>query len=164
MGSIQIRKDNENRVAQPNYPAFDWEPSRLMRSFFGWDPFREMAPLAVNQERFTFTPAFEVKETPEGYLFKADVPGVKEADLEVTLKGDRLTVSGKREQEKEQKSETYYTFERTYGSFTRSFTLPTGVDGDRVHADLREGVLTLLVPKRPEAQARKINIKTEGQR
>ena len=103
---------------------------------------------------------FEVKETKEGYLFKADVPGIKDNDLTINLSGNRLTVSGKREEEKKQETETYFSFERSYGSFTRSFTLPEGIDGDKVHANLKDGVLSILVPKKPEAQPKKVAIKT----
>jgi HSP20 family protein len=74
-----------------------------------------------------FVPDFEVKETKEGFVFKADVPGIKEKDLEITMTGNRLTISGKREAEMEERSDTYYACERSYGSFTRAFTLaPAG--------------------------------------
>jgi HSP20 family protein len=131
------------------------------RDLLRWDPFREMAPSLPSfaVEMSAFSPAFEVKETKEGYTFKADVPGVAEKDLEITRTGNRLTVGGKRESEKEEKNETCYTCERTSGSFTRSFTLPDGIDGDLIRADLKDGVLTLLVPKKPEAQPQKIAVK-----
>ena len=128
-----------------------------MRGLLGWDPFREMAAW---RGEMSFTPAFEVKETKDGYVFRADVPGIKEEDLEVHLTGQRLTISGKREEEKKQESETYYTYERSYGSFTRTFTLPEGCDGAKAHAELKEGVLTLLVPKTLEAQPKRIDVKT----
>lgn len=131
-----------------------------MRSLLRGDPFREMAPL-FQDEPATFMPAFEVKESKEGYLFKADVPGIKADDLDITANGSRLTVSGHRELEKEDKQETYYAFERSYGSFSRSFTLPDGCDLEQVKADLRDGVLTLLVPRRPEVQPRKISLRPD---
>lgn len=111
-----------------------------------------------------FYPSFEVKETEKAYVFKADVPGVKEGDLEVTVTGNRLTVSGKRESEKEEKTDTYYTCERSYGSFSRSFTLPEGTDVGAVTADLKDGVLTVALPKRPEVQPKKIPIGAEAPR
>ena len=160
--SITVRKENQNRpLAAAPAPAQDWEPMRMMRSLFGWDPFREMAPF-WNEERATFAPAFEIKETKDAYVFKADMPGVKEQDLEVSLTGNRLAISGKREGEKEDKGERYYTYERSYGSFTRSFTLPDGVDGEKIAAHLDGGVLTLSVPKKPEVQAKKIDVKGTG--
>jgi len=150
MTNITVRKDH------PAVPTTDpWE--RLMRNFFGWDPFREMQPYAAVDR--AFAPAFEIKETKEGYLFRADMPGVKEGDVECMITGNRLTIKGKREDERKQENETYYCYERSYGSFTRAFTLPDGVDAARVHAELKDGVLTLLVPKMPEAQPKKIDVK-----
>jgi HSP20 family protein len=124
-----------------------------------WDPFREMAPYWATSDVAAFQPAFEVKETKEAYVFKADLPGVKEQDLDITRTGNRLTVSGKREAEKEDKTDTYYAYERSYGSFARTFTLPDGIDADHVRADLQDGVLSLVVPKTPEAQPKKISLK-----
>src|SRR5206468_2533929 len=99
-------------------------------------------------------------ETKDAYVFRADLPGVKDSDLEISLTGNRLTVSGRREQERQEQGETFYASERSYGSFTRSFTLPEGIDGDNVSADLKSGVLTLSVPKKPEVQPRKVTINT----
>jgi HSP20 family protein len=129
----------------------------------GRDPFREMVPF-FPEERMALTPAFEVKETKDGYYFKADVPGVKESDLEVSLTGTRLTISGKRDAEKEDKGDAFYTYERSYGSFTRIFTLPEGIDTTAMHATLKEGVLSIVVPKKPESQPKKIPISTEGKK
>src|SRR4029078_1223891 len=109
------------------------EPFRLMREMLGWDPFREIAPL-VNANAAGFSAAFEIKETKDSFVFKADLPGVQDKDLEVTLTGNRLNVAGKRESEKEQKEDTFYTFERTYGSFNRTFTLPDQIDGAHIKA------------------------------
>jgi HSP20 family protein len=108
-------------------------------------------------------PAFDVKETKEAYLFKADVPGIQDKDLEVTITGNRLTVGGKRDEEKEERSDRYYTYERNYGSFSRSFTLPDGADTDKLRASLDSGVLTVTVPKKPEVQPKKVAVKSEGQ-
>ena len=135
----------------------------MMRDLLGWDPFQEMTPF-VPQASPGFIPSFEVKETKEGYSFRADVPGVKESDLEVTVTGNRLTVSGKREAEKEEKTDTYYTCERSYGEFTRSFTLPDGVDLNSVNAELHQGVLTLMIKKTPEAQPKKIAVQSAAKK
>jgi HSP20 family protein len=119
-----------------------------------------MAPFWPEEQPARFAPDFEVKDTKEGYVFKADVPGVKEKDLEITMTGNRLTITGKREAEMEEKRNIYYACERSYGSFTRSFTLPEGTDGgDRIRAELNEGVLTLLLPKKPELQPKRIELK-----
>ena len=158
MANIMIRKENMGtQAARP-----EWDAGRWAREFLRWDPFREMLPAAFEYEGASFAPAFEIKETKEGYQFKADVPGVAEKDLEITRTGNRLTIAGKRESEREEKGETYYACERSYGHFARTFTLPEGIDGDHVHADLKEGVLTLLVPKMPEAQPKRVQIRAKG--
>jgi HSP20 family protein len=141
------------------------EPMRFVRDFMRWDPFREMSPaswLAPSWNEPTFSPAFDVRETKESFLFKADLPGVKDKDVEVKLTGNRLTITGKRESEHEDKTDTYYAYERTYGSFTRAFTLPDGIDHEHVQASLDAGVLTVAVPKKAAAQGKTIAIKPEA--
>ena len=131
------------------------EPFRLMRDFMRWDPLRDYelgAPIAA------FMPSFDVKETPDAYQFKADLPGIIEADLEISLEGTRLTVAGKREEEPMKDGERIHLAERSHGSFSRTFTLPEDVEGEKVVAEFRNGVLTLMVPKRPEVRPRKINV------
>ena len=157
MANITVR-DNKGGTLSTRMP--DWDPLRAARELLRWDPFREMAPYAPAMENIAaFSPAFEVKETKEGFTFKADVPGVKEADIDITRTGNRLTVSGKREADREESSDTYYAYERSYGTFTRAFTLPDGIDGDHIHAELKDGVLTLVVPKLPAVLPKKINLK-----
>jgi HSP20 family protein len=134
-----------------------WDPFRVMRDVLRWDPFRDAAPV-FGGDSPSFRPRFDVKETKEGYLFRADLPGVDEKNLDISLTGNLLTISGHREEEKRDESETYYASERTYGSFSRAFTLPEGTDGDHVSADLKNGVLVLTIPKKPEVQPKKINI------
>lgn len=160
MANIAVKKEND---ARPAPVATSWDPFRMMREMMGWDPFREMVPFSP-QAQGGFIPSFEIKETKDGYLFKADVPGVKENDLDITVTGNRLTVSGKREAEKQEQTDTYYTYERSYGSFTRSFTLPEGADTSAVNADLKDGVLTLSVKKTPEAQPKKIEVQTAAKK
>jgi HSP20 family protein len=163
MTNITIRKQNGDK---PSLPATEqtWDPWRAMRTLLAWDPFREMAAFApIEEHGYALAPAFDVKETKDAYYFKADVPGIAEKDLEVTMTGNRLTVSGKREAEKEEKSERYYTYERNYGSFSRSFTLPEGIAVDQLRASLENGVLSITIPKKPEVQPRRIAVKTEGQ-
>jgi HSP20 family protein len=135
---------------------------RIVRELMGWDPFAEMLPVAG--ETLAFTPRFEVKETKDAYVFKADLPGIDEKDLDITLTGNRLTVSGKREAEAKEESDRYYAFERSYGSFTRSFTLPEGADAEHADADLKNGVLVVSISKKPEHQPRKISLKAIGEK
>lgn len=147
-----VKRNNKNSDVAPRESDV-WDPFRLMREMAAWDPFRESFSV-----RGAYAPAFEVKETADSYVFQADLPGVKEGDLEISLTGNRLTIAGKREEEKTQGTDRYYAYERSYGTFSRSFTLPDGVDGDHVSADLKEGVLTLVVAKRPEVQPRRIEL------
>jgi HSP20 family protein len=146
------------RRAEPIPAPREYDPFKMMRELIRWDPYSEMVP-SFASEPTMFQPAFEVKETKEGFLFKADLPGVKESDVEISLTGNRLTIGGKRETEKTEKTDTFYAFERAYGSFSRSFTLPEGADLEHVKAELREGVLTVQLTKLPEAQTKKIALR-----
>jgi HSP20 family protein len=156
---ILVQKDNGNKPAAPSGRlARDWDPFRGMRDLLRWDPFTDLAPAWSRFESAAFAPSFEVKETKDAFSFTADMPGVAEKDLQVQLVENRLNVSGKRESEKSEQGDTFYMTERTYGSFSRSFTLPSGIDADKVKAELKNGVLSITVPKRPEAQPKKINV------
>jgi HSP20 family protein len=139
-----------------------WDPMRAMRDLLRWDPFREMAPAFPAVELGSFNPNFDVTENSDAFLFKADLPGVKQEEIEITTTGNRLQISGKRDTEHETKNDTVYTYERQYGSFTRSFTLPDSADVDHAKSELKDGVLTLSVPKKPGAQAKKIAISSSG--
>jgi HSP20 family protein len=153
MSDITVqKKDRPELVARR-----EWDPFRVMRDMLRWDPFREMAPL-TSGEAASFSPAFEVKETKDGFVFKADVPGLKEQDLEVSVTGNRLTIGGRREAETEEKNATYYAYERSYGQFSRSFTLPDQTDVEHVKAELRNGELTVVVPKAPAAVAKRVPV------
>lgn len=154
MANLTLRRNQEQNLPTRGQQGFD--PFRLMDNLLRWDPFQEMAPTARQGDYFL--PAFEVKETKDSYVFKADLPGVKEGDIDISVTGTQLTISGKREQEREEDVHNYYAFERSYGAFTRTFTLPQAADVENVRADLKDGVLTLLVPKRPESQPRKISL------
>ena len=138
------------------------DPLRAMRDLFNWDPFSEMTPYAAGEEAQTYLPKFEVKETQDGYLFKADLPGVKEEDVDISLTGNRLTIGGQRSLEACDENDRFYSCEIAYGNFNRSFTLPEGIDGDHMRAELKNGELRVTVPKKPEAQPRKISLKPGG--
>ena len=155
MADVSVQKRNQGEA--PTLARREWDPFRVMRDMLRWDPFREMAP-ALSAEVPGYSPAFEVKETKESFVFKVDVPGIKEQDIEVNVAGNRLTISGKREAEKEDKGDTFYTYERSYGSFTRTFTLPDQTDGEHVKAELKNGELTVVVPKTPTAVAKRIPV------
>lgn len=161
MADIEVKKGSGGNIQQAPLGSRlkAWEPMRRFRELMDWDPFLEMAPLWREEPNaLGFVPDFEVKETKDQYLFKADVPGVKEQDLDISLTGSRITITGKREEEKEETTDAYYACERSYGSFSRSFTLPEGADLEHVQAELRSGVLTVAVPKRPEIQSKKVAV------
>ena len=163
MANIDVRRDNGNKPAGIAKLESTFDPLRMMREMLSLDPFREMMPYLPSIPA-GFAPGFEIKESKDGYLFKADLPGVKDSDIEVTVTGNRLTISGKREAEKEEKSDTYYACERSYGEFTRAFTLPEGVEMNSVRADLKDGVLSVSVHKAAEAQAKKIPVQTTAKK
>ncbi|HET6983379.1 MAG TPA: Hsp20/alpha crystallin family protein [Myxococcaceae bacterium] len=136
-------------------------PLRTLRELLSWDPFQEMAPL-LPPEIQRGIPPFEVRETKDRFVFMADVPGIEAKDIEILLTGNRLTVTGIRVEKVEKGEEgEYYARERTYGRFTRSFTLPEGADLTAVQANLSAGVLTIVFPKVPAVQPKKIPVTVE---
>jgi HSP20 family protein len=136
-----------------------WDPFQMMRQLMRGDPLGGMlgGGMMGGGERM-FAPDIEVKETKDAFVFKADLPGVKEDDISIDVTGNRLSISGKRETEKEEGDERYHTYERSYGTFNRSFVLPEGVDLENIDASLKDGVLRLVVPKKPEVQPRRISL------
>lgn len=109
-------------------------------------------------ESARWAPRADIAETDEAYLIRVDVPGISKDDLEIELKEDTLTVSGERRQEREERGKSYHRVERSRGRFYRAFKLPQASPTDDVEARLKNGVLTLAVPKREEARARRIEI------
>ncbi|SDF99767.1 heat shock protein Hsp20 [Limimonas halophila] len=107
---------------------------------------------------------FEVSEADDAYKITAEVPGLTEKDVDVEVSGDFLTVKGEKSHEQERTEETHYVRERSYGSFRRSFRLPEDVDRDNIEATVDKGVLTLKLPKTPEAQrqVKKVTVKQGG--
>jgi HSP20 family protein len=150
----------EPRLLQSN-PGTALEPFGVLRSLLRWDPFRDLDYSLEAQG--AFTPSFDIQETPEAYVFEADLPGIAQEDLDLNLAGNRLTVTGRRESATRKEGRSYFMNERSFGTFSRSFNLPDGVDGSRVKADLKQGVLTLTLPKAPEVQTRKIAVTASAQ-
>ena len=140
-----------NNTAPSRYVSRD--PFQMARELLAWDPFFGARPATA------FAPAFEVKETTDSFILKADLPGVAEADLDINVHNNVLTVSGTRSAEERKEGESYALYERQFGSFSRSFSLPDMADGERVEAKLDQGVLTLVVAKKAEAKPRKIALK-----
>src|SRR5690348_1499776 len=161
MANITRRpQEREQQLARPQGLApRRWDPFQMVQDLLRWDPFQEMG-IVPSLAEVAFVPKFEVKETQDAYVFKADLPGVKESDLEISVTGNRVAVSGKREEEERREDETFYAWERAYGSFSRTFTLPEGADTDNIRADMRDGVLTLVIPKKPEVQPKKVQVQS----
>ena len=124
-----------------------------------FDDFRRGWPEAG--EGGVMTPRVDVSETDTELKVEAELPGVAEKDVEVTLRDGGLTIKGEKRHEKEEKGKSYYLAERSYGSFTRTIPLPFEADPDTVEARFAKGVLTVTVPKPPEAKAKtkKIEVK-----
>ena len=133
------------------------DPFGFSRDFWGWDPFRTVARTTKSEEGITAR--FDVKETEDAYVLSGDLPGIDKDKLELSLDGDVLTVSGSRDAEEKQEGESYYIYERKFGSFKRSFRLPEHADATSISADLKDGVLTVSIPKVPETKPRKIEVK-----
>jgi HSP20 family protein len=137
--------------------------SLILRNHHYWDPFRALAGWMADESLATsepaFAPRFDVKEEKGEYVLSADLPGVKPEAVEIALEGDRLKVSGRRESSRKEESGQAYLSEICYGSFAREFSLPESVDSEHVQASLKDGVLTLHLPKKPESQPRKIAVK-----
>lgn len=138
-----------------------------------WDEFPTLTGLRRQMNRlldyfpnaeetaFEWWPAVNVIETPETVVVTAEVPGLEPKEIEISVVGDTLTIRGEKRIEKEEKGKTWYRREIAGGKFTRSFTLPASVDGEHVDATSKMGILTVTLPKRAEARAKKIEVKVK---
>jgi len=136
-----------------------------------WRPFHQLTRFnrefdrvfrreAGNGELAQWAPAVDIEETDNGFELRADLPGVEEKDVEVTVHEGVLVLSGKREEVKEEKSEHGIYRERSFGSFFRRFRLGPHVDPEKIEASFKNGVLTVLLPKKEEAKPRQITVST----
>jgi HSP20 family protein len=142
-----------------------------------WDPFREVVALQnrmnslfremnENESPLTtasFVPAVDIYEDPKKVVLKLEVPGIEEKDLDIRVENNTLTVKGERKFEKEEKEENFHRIERRYGTFFRSFTLPSTVDSEHINASYNAGILKLELSKKPEAQPKQIKVNVGGQ-
>jgi len=110
------------------------------------------------------TPRIDMSESEQEYEVTAELPGLDEKDVELTLADNVLTISGQKKAEREEKDRNYYLSERSFGSFRRAIPLPTEVEEDRVEAQFKNGVLTVHLPKSPEARSRtrRIEVRSEA--
>ena len=149
-----------------------------------WDPFREFATLQNQMNRLfqdltptrtgttgeefmttgTFVPPVDIYEDEHHITLKMEVPGIDEKDIHVHIENNTLTVHGERKIEKEEKEENFRRVERQYGSFTRSFTLPSSVDSAQVSADYNHGVLKVKLAKKAEAKPKQIKVNVGGEK
>jgi HSP20 family protein len=106
-------------------------------------------------------PSLDVFEEKDEVVIKAELPGMKKEEIEVTVSGDGVTIKGEKKQEEEVKEKDYYRRERSYGSFSRSVTLPCEVKGDEVKASFKDGVLEVRMPKTEEAKAKAVTVKID---
>ena len=127
------------------------EMDDLFNAFFGGWPTYE----------HKLWPAIDVTENDVALVVKAEVPGCKAGDVDISVHGSTLTISGEKKQEEEKKEKGYYHLERTYGSFRRDLNLPADVDTTKVEAACKDGVLTITLPKAERAKAVKVKIKEQ---
>jgi HSP20 family protein len=131
--------------------------NRMMDNFFdtpfGFGPFRRMFDMEDN-----FIPRMDVSESDQEVRITTDLPGLDEKDIHLTIENNRLTVSGEKKAETEEKDRTYHRVERHYGSFSRIIDLPEGVDPDKIEASFKKGVLEIIIPKPAESVSQKKRI------
>lgn len=119
----------------------------------------DLEPLARFEGGASFAaPAIDVVEKDNEYAISAELPGLDEKDVDVSVSEDMLTIKGEKKEEKEEKAKNYYLSERRYGSFQRTFQLPPGVDAERIEANFQKGVLRVTLPKTPEARRKEKKI------
>jgi HSP20 family protein len=139
------------------------DPFALARELLSWDPFFRVdypaRGAAVQQA--AFVPTFNVVERQDAFYISADVPGVREDDIDVTVQDNHLVISGSRNAEERKEGDNYYIYERRHGNFSRAFSLPDNADAESVEADMKNGVLEVRVAKRESARPRKVPL---GQR
>lgn len=115
------------------------------------------------QARTVWTPSVNVEETKEELLLSAELPGMNIDDIDIEVENNVLSLRGEKKEEREEKDDRrYHLWERCYGTFERSFTLPRTVKADQISAHFKDGILHVHMPKAPEAKSRKISIKAEG--
>jgi HSP20 family protein len=144
-----------------------------------WEPVRELNTLQNEMNRLfnsvfdtplpngstgvrRWIPAMDLVETEDDFVLRADLPGLSEGDVNIELEDSVLTVSGERKSEHEERKEGYYRVERASGSFSRSLTLPEGVNADAIKASFEKGVLEIRIPKPEERKPRKVAISVGG--
>jgi HSP20 family protein len=143
---------NFSRMHEPFF--FESPFNRL----FDWSKFNLMAPFAEEFPLTRWTPPCDVFETAKEIVIRAELPGLKKEQVNVSVENNLLTIFGERKFEEETRRENYHRIEFAYGDFRRSFTLPQFVDPAKISAEFKEGILTLKLPKREEAKPKQIEV------
>jgi HSP20 family protein len=128
------------------------EMDRLFDSFFGMTP-------AQSERGAVWSPAVNVREDDSNFYIEAELPGMSKEDIDLEIEQNSLCIKGDRKFEKKEEGENYHFVERSYGSFYRSFTLPSNVDAEAISAEYKDGVLQVTVPKKEEVKPKKVDIK-----
>ena len=149
---------------RPRWGITPWRPFRELEDMerrldevFG-RPFLPALWRRFPLETRGWAPAVDVFEKADKFVVKAELPGMKEEDVDISVVGDTLTIKGERKAETEVKDEDYYCCERSYGSFSRSIGLPSTVDAKKIEASFEDGVLEVSLPKAPEVKPKKISV------
>lgn len=132
------------------------EMNRLFSTFFDTPTSRAANGSGIATRRWI--PAMDLVETQDGFVLKADLPGMTEGDVSVELENNVLTIAGERKTEHEAQHEGYYRLERATGSFSRTLSLPEGIEAEAVTATFENGVLTVRIPKPEQAKPRRVRI------
>lgn len=141
-----------------SFPSI-WDMDRWFEDFFR-RPFPAFAaPRLKMMEREEFAPSVDIFEEGNEVVVKAELPGMKKEDIDITLTEDSITLSGEKKKETEEKKKDYYRWECSYGSFRRTFTLPAAVQRNKVKAEFKEGVLQIRMPKTEEAVKQEVKVK-----
>jgi HSP20 family protein len=150
------RRTEPTRTTDP-FGYFQREMNRLLDDAFRVAPTANVPAMGVD----VLAPSMDVKETDKTIEIEAELPGVDEKDVQVSLENDVLTIKGEKRLEKEESKKDYYLSERSYGSFMRAFAVPAGIDADKVTAKYEKGVLKVTLPKptNGQAKAKKIEVK-----
>jgi HSP20 family protein len=160
-------KEKETKAVTPWRPFMDltrWERDmdRMMEDFFGRRPRPWWPPRWFGNEEMQLTaPAVDMFEEKDDIVVKAEIPGMEKENIEVNLTDHTLTIKGEKKKEDEVKKENYYRSERSYGSFLRTLPLPADVQGDKVKASFKNGVLEVRLPKTEAAKAKEVKVKVD---
>lgn len=166
IGELMPWRKKENAVAKAaNTGHFD-ELNRQMNELFEdfFDDFGKHSLISEKHGRdFMFSPHFDVAETENSIEVSAELAGMDEKDIDVSLDNNVLTIKGEKKEEKEEKKKDYHVSERCYGSFQRSFSLPDGLDEAGIKAKFSKGILHIALPKseKTKSKSKKIQVKTE---